>query len=176
MGAAQPHFPNSVWDGLSQNPNRTTIMDDQWPNHQDWDQIVQEVIEVEQYLLDNPPNNEVPLYQGVANTPLVKGQVVYVTPGSEIGLADNNSNLVSGLAITNATAGQTVVYARRGRLTLSDWTAIIGASSLMPGRDYFLASNGSLSLTGPATGYVIKMGQAQTDATFDIHIQSTIKL
>ncbi len=152
MGIAHPNFPTSLWNGLSRNTARESITDDQWPNQQDWDQIVQEVIEVERYLLDNPLTIEDQVYQGLANTNLIQGQLIYVDLDSEIGLADSNNNLISGMALTSANQGETVVYVRRGRVTLADWTPITGSVSLAPGQDYFLTSTGSMSLTAPESG------------------------
>lgn len=40
----QASFPTSVWNGLSDNPERGSLNDDIAPNSQDWDKIVVEVI------------------------------------------------------------------------------------------------------------------------------------
>jgi len=176
MGIAHPNFPETLWDGLSKNTARTVITDDQWPNQQDWDQIVQEVIEVERYLLANPFVGDSLTYQGQAATDIVQGQGIFVDTAGDIGLADSASSFLSGMSVTDAIAGETVVYIRQGRVTLPDWTLITGTTFLAPGQDYFVASNGSLSLTAPASGYVIKIGQAQTASTIDIAIQGPIKL
>lgn len=176
MGIANPKFPDTLWDGLSLNTAREVITDDQPPNSQDWDQIVQEVIEVERYLLLNPLTGDSLTYEGVASVNIAQGQAVFVDAVGEIGLADNSSNLISGMAITNALTGETVTYIRQGRVTLASWTVITGGTFLSPGQDYFVSSNGSLSLTAPTSGYVIKIGQAQTTSTIDISIQGPIKL
>jgi hypothetical protein len=176
MGIAHPNFPDALWDGLSKNTARTVITDDQWPNQQDWDQIVQEVIEVERYLLANPFVGDSLTYEGDAATTIVKGQAIFVDASGDIGLADSSSNLISGMSVTDALSGETVIYIRQGRVTLPDWTLITGNTFLAPGQDYFVASNGSLSLTAPTSGYVIKIGQAQTTGTIDISIQGPIKL
>jgi len=44
-------FPSRAWDGLSDNPSRTSLNDDITPDTRDWDRLVAEVIATEEYVI-----------------------------------------------------------------------------------------------------------------------------
>jgi len=55
---AKPQFPNTIWDGDTDSPWRTSRIDVKAPDSFDWDRVVSEVIAVQEVVLDlytNPP-------------------------------------------------------------------------------------------------------------------------
>lgn len=46
----KPDYPDSVWNGLSANENRLSREENHAPEHEDWDQIVAEVISMQEAL------------------------------------------------------------------------------------------------------------------------------
>jgi len=174
MGVASSKFPDSIWNGLSRNSNRTNITDNVNPNFQDWDQIVSEVIAIEEFLFSIDSGND--LYNQTTNQAIDQGQLVSIASNGNLNLADNTDGDVSGLAVTSGSGGQEIAYIRRGRVVMSDWSQIIGTIQLNPGVNYFLSSSGTFSEIPPETGFIIKIGEAQTDLILDFEIGLSIKL
>lgn len=71
MPSNKSDFPNSVWDGLSQNSARASTNDDIPPDQNDWKALVQEIQTVQQYILDNPPGAGEPAGTGTQQTNVV---------------------------------------------------------------------------------------------------------
>lgn len=46
-----PVFPDGIWDGLSENIDHKTRLNDHGPDHRDWDRIVAEVISMQEHAL-----------------------------------------------------------------------------------------------------------------------------
>lgn len=175
MGYAKPNFPEQVWDGLTKNPDRTQIVNDAWCNHQDWDQLREEVIALEKFILDGGVSGG-RLYESTAASPIQTGNLVTVRADGKIILADNSNGKVDGIAITNATYFELVEYISSGRLLLTDWTPITTMPTLSPGADYYLSYSGMMTAIPPLAGYVVKVGKAQGSYTFDLRIMQSIKL
>lgn len=81
---------------------------------------------------------------------------------------------VAGLLADAAAAGF-VASAAVERLTLADWSAIAGVSSLVPGLPYFLAAGGGLTPEPPASDCVAMVGKALDTATLLIDPQVPIQ-
>lgn len=113
----------------------------------------------------------------------VTGQPVRVTGNNTVGLANadviTTSNAV-GLVLTGATSGNSGEYLTEGSVDLADWTLVIGATSLVPGSDYYLsdAAPGLLSDTAPVTrgSCVVHIGTALSTTKMDIEINVDILL
>lgn len=83
---------------------------------------------------------------------------------------------VAGIAITSVNPGDNAAYLTQGFLGLSDWTAIIGSTSLIPGALYFLGTMEFLTSTAPTTGSIVSVGRALNATTLDINIKNRITL
>lgn len=179
MGIVDPKFPSMIWDGLSANPDRyeRAVVAD--PDARDWDRITAELIAVQNYLAGlptNPDGDLFSLYSNDAAETIVGGQWIIVQSDGELAIATSNDGKVSGLTVTGAVTGEEVVYMRQGRVVALDWTNTTGSSELVPGADYYLTTNGGMSVTAPTSGYVVKLGQAQSITNFDVDIKPSIKL
>lgn len=110
---------------------------------------------------------------GPTPNPIQVGQVLRMNDDGTVNLADNNdyrSSLVIGLAVTTAVAGARVHYIQDGVVILQDWRAVLGVSALEPGRRYFLARNGQLSLASPSVGYAAPVGRALSASQLEVEI------
>ena len=180
MGVLDPRFPDELWDGLSDNPERFDRTVTTTPTAQDWDRIAAEVLAVEDYILGlptTPDGDKFSLYSSVAEEVILGGQWVLIQSNGELAIANNTTaGRVSGLSMTGGNIGNTIVYLRQGRIVSADWTNTIGSTELDPGADYYLTATGGMSVTAPVSGYIVKLGQAQNLTTFDIDINPSIKL
>lgn len=163
---AQPMFPIKVWDGLSERTERTSIEVDQWPNHQDWNQIVAEVRSVEKELLDS---ESLVAYATLTVEEIEEGDIVSVRTDGYLEKASSEFGVVSGISKTSAPLGGFVIFAGSGRLSISSW-------SLIPGELYFLNGTGQMDITPPTTGWVVQLGRAVSNDIFDLNIQQPIRL
>ncbi len=175
MGYAHPNFPERIWDGLTKNPDRTKIVNDAWCNHQDWDQLREEVIALQKFVLSGGAGYG-GLYEGIAASPINVGNLVNVRADGKIVLADNTDGEIAGMALTQASYSQSVEYISSGRVLLTDWTAITSTVKLNPGVDYYLSYSGFMTHIVPTTGYLVKVGKAQGLYTFDLRIVLSVKL
>ena len=167
--SAKPNFPQKVWDGSTPNTDRVDLRSgDAWCNHNDWHQIREEVIALEEYVL-NLPESSGHVYLGTAQESISLGQVIRVRSDGNVEVADNTKNTVAGVAIQSAIFDQPVLYVSSGKVTLATW-------SFTPGVDYFVVADGLLSATAPTSGYLIRVGQAQATTMLDVSIQKSIRL
>jgi hypothetical protein len=114
----------------------------------------------------------------VAALDLIKGSPVTIdrATGKFVAAdADNKlTSFVAGLLIADVVSGF-VGNAAADRLTLADWTPIVGTVTLSPGVNYFLNSGGGLS-TVPGGACIAMVGKALDTVTLLIDIQSPIQL
>jgi hypothetical protein len=85
---------------------------------------------------------------------------------------------VLGIPDTAALTGF-ICSAQIAKVTLSNWTAITGAASLLPGQTYFLGlTAGTLTLAPPTSGgqCIVKVGIAQNSTTLVIEITQPMLL
>ena len=81
-------------------------------------------------------------YTAETDSDVVAGQPVYTKANTHVDLARANSGseyMVSGVAIEAASSGESVEYTSDGKVTLDDWTDIIGSETLTSGLIYYLA-------------------------------------
>ena len=115
---------------------------------------------------------------------LAIGQAVYITAADTVGaaLADDVTTsgvvgLVADASIASATDGSILTD---GTLVSTDWTAVVGATTLTPGSVYFLSDTaaGELTTTVPTApgSCVARVGTAINTTTLEVTISRPIKL
>jgi hypothetical protein len=118
---------------------------------------------------------------------ITRGQPLYVSvaTSNQAGIASCRPTAgptytrtqVVGFAETSVSAGQQVTVRTDGSITLSDWTAVAGATTLQPGLQYYLDPTiGMISTTGTTTtnDVLVVVGRAVTPTTLDIEIGERI--
>ena len=78
---------------------------------------------------------------------------------------------VAGVIISTATPGEMFEVKTDGRLSLEDWTPVIGSASLTPGLTYYLTTGGQMSSTAPTDGFIVTLGRAITAKEFQVEIR-----
>lgn len=116
-----------------------------------------------------------------SNSSLVAGgPVAAETPGVVPAKATDMSRPAVGVAVSSASSGGTVTVRTGGTLTLSDWTAAIGSSTLTPRQVYYVdpAADGRFTATVPvAVGQSLQIvGVGVTTDTLGIQIGQPILL
>lgn len=166
---AKPNFPTKIWDGSTPNTERIDpILTDQWCNHQDWNQIREELIAVQKYVL-NLPDDSGHVYLGIAHEPISEGYAVCVRTDTTIELGDNTQSTVAGIAIQTVSSGEPLLYISGGKITLNSWV-------LNPGTHYYVDSDGSITPAAPVTDFLIPIGYAHTSNTLNVNIQQSIRM
>ena len=112
-----------------------------------------------------------------------QGQVVFVSSSGNVNLANNAAEaaakaigVVEDASIAYATSGSVLTD---GAITVADWTAIAGASTLTAGSVYFLDGVDGMITTTPPTlagSYVVRIGTAISTTTLEVSISRPIKL
>ena len=118
----------------------------------------------------------------IAAETLVIGNPVYVSSSNSVTSANADAGspipyytrcYPVGFANSNASTSNDVEVLTEGSITLADWTAITGNSSLVTGTKYFLdTTSGKMTYIAP-TGdgqVVVMLGRALTSTKFDIEI------
>ena len=74
--------------------------------------------------------------------------------------------------------GNTGTIVTSGQLSSTDWTSVVGSTTLSIGLIYYLsnAAYGQMTTTPPTTGISIELGQAISTTAFQIRISRTIAL
>jgi hypothetical protein len=122
------------------------------------------------------------VYDGEAVETIAAGMPIYTLAGtSNVGLAraDTQAKVrVRGLAVATTGAGFSVSYLGGGRVSLADWSAVIGLANLTPSSVYFLAPAGGLTTIAPTTGghAVTEVGQAEDEHVMQLAIKRPILL
>lgn len=112
------------------------------------------------------------------------GQAVYISAANTVGaaLADDVTTsgvvgLVADASIASAASGNILTD---GTLVSTDWTAVVGATTLTPGSVYFLSDTtaGELTTTVPTApgSFVTRVGTAINTTTLEVSISRPIKL
>ena len=122
-------------------------------------------------------------YAAEADESILVGQPVYIKATGHAALAIADTAIPAGaigFAITAAEPTFTVRYITEGKITLTDWTTIIGSSALTPGKVYYLDATTAGRITAVAplvlSQYVVRVGRAASFQTFDIEVDSSIYL
>jgi len=110
------------------------------------------------------------------------GQVVYISGNDTVDLAKANASatskavgLVADSSIANDSSGNIQM---QGVISNTDWTTVVGSTTLTAGATYYLdnATAGKMTTTAPTSGYVVEIGTALSGTDFNIEIKSPIKL
>ncbi len=109
------------------------------------------------------------------------GQPVYSSAANNVDLASSaaaSSARVIGLVVDASIAAAAAgTIQTNGVFTSSDWTSVIGATTLTSGAVYYLsATAGLLTATAPTTGYITEVAQAISTTELQIDPKSPIKL
>lgn len=115
---------------------------------------------------------------------LTIGQAVYVSAANtvEAALADNvtTSGVVGLVADASIADGANGYILTDGILVSTDWTAVVGATTLTAGSVYFLSDTtaGELTTTVPTApgSFVTRVGTAINTTTLEVTISRPIKL
>lgn len=114
---------------------------------------------------------------------VLAGQVLYMQANSKVKLAKADSTAhtnVCGLAIANALIGGSCTFIQDGKLTMADWTNVVGAATLSVGATYYLdpTNFGKLTTVAPTTvgQYVMSIGLAVASDTLELDIEQGILL
>ena len=112
-----------------------------------------------------------------------QGQVVFVSSSGKVNLANNAAEatakaigVVEDASIASRASGSVLTD---GTITVADWTAIAGASTLTAGSVYFLDGvDGNITTTPPtlAGSYIVRIGTAISTTTLEVSISRPIKL
>jgi hypothetical protein len=185
---ATSQYPLKIWNGLTPNPRRSDRDLQLVPNHNDWDQVVVEVIatqqRVEQLSLTIIQLGRLtPLdIESIAGETLYIGQPVYVNQANarlfRARAAFEVTSRVCGFCKADVTLGSVIGIVSAGRLELSDWSIPLGGTGLLiPGAIYYLDGvSGQISVNPPATGFTIQVGIAVTTTILDIDIKTRLRL
>lgn len=122
------------------------------------------------------------LKNGNSTSALSAGQIVYAS-------GDNTCDLAKADAIGTARpigfvkdnsipTSATGAIQTDGVLSLTDWTAATGSTTLTPGSVYYLSNStaGKITSTPPTSGYVVEVGIALSSTELDIDIKPPIGL
>lgn len=123
------------------------------------------------------------LVSTVLGTTMVQpGMALAMTSSGELRLADPNQYATAvcvGLALTQASAGNSCTYTSDGEVNLADWSAITGQTALTPGARYFLnpTAPGGLTAVCPTTSgvYAAPVGVALSTTLMEVEINLPVK-
>ena len=170
-----PDFPAKQWDGLTGSPKRYHPKQFETPDGYDFAKVSAEVMAIEKYLLEAGPNVST-IQRNASQSIAALKWVRMTTGGNELVPADNSQNAVTGILLHAVEPGQPGVCLSYGLITLNNWTDITGVALLTPGKSYFLAANGSMSLAPPSSGHIIKVGRATSDKDFVVDVTHVVNL
>ena len=170
-----PDFPTKAWEGQTGSPKRYHPLQFEAPDGYDFAKIAAEVMAIERYLLEAGPNVST-IKRNAAEPISALKWVKLTTGGNEIVPANNSENAVAGILLHSVEPGQSGLCLSYGLLALDNWTALTGWANLTPGKSYFLAANGLMSLAPPSTGHIIKLGRATSTSDFVVDVTHVVKL
>ncbi len=154
-----------VWDGQSKSRQVSRYAA---PDADDWKRIIKEIAKTQKVVIENSN-----VYSNIAGETILIGQPLILE--SNIRLAGNNFEVI-GLSIVNCNINENCIYITQGRLSLFDWTNVIGTDKLIPGKSYFLVNIGKLTSVAPNTGAIVQVGCAQNTETLNVKIETPIYL
>lgn len=145
-------------------------------NGDDWDLILKQLLPATKMrragALDTTD-----AYAGTADAEVPSaGFVLAVTAGQHLSLADSDVGSVCGVSLHQTDQHAHCDYVARGYVFADTWLISTGAVRLVPGKTYFLLGKGRLSLTPPSSGYIIPIGQSQSEYLMDVCIGTKVKL
>lgn len=129
-------------------------------------------------------SNQLFIAHNATGVALTIGQAVYISAANavEAALADDvtTSGVVGLVADASIADGANGYILTDGTLVSTDWTAVVGATTLTPGSVYFLSDTaaGELTTTVPTApgSFVARVGTAINTTTLEVTISRPIKL
>lgn len=114
----------------------------------------------------------------------VVGNAVYVKPSNgHVALSQANAQPAAqcaGLAIEAKAPTLAVLFVSQGKVSIADWTAIIGAASLAAGAAYYVdpSTPGLLTATPPSGigEFVVRIGRAMSSTLMDVNVEPPMLL
>jgi hypothetical protein len=123
------------------------------------------------------------LYSSEADGEILAGQLLFLKNTTHVGLAKADSvstMMLAGLSIADCHSTFACKYIRRGKLSLTDWTSVVGIAKLTPGTRYFASPDIAGYLTPIATkiggNVLVEIGEAIDSLTLDVGIGPVILL
>ena len=121
-----------------------------------------------------------PVETGISVQP---GDLVYVHSTGVLFLAQANSApeaLVFGMVAEAGSVGASVGVVTHGRVSLSDWTSVVGSTTLTPGEKYYLdpTTPGNMTTSPPGAGsgqYLAPVGTAVGPQIFHFRTEHAIR-
>ena len=109
------------------------------------------------------------------------GQPVYSSAADTVDLADasavGSAKPIGLVQADSIAASSTGAIQLDGVLNSSDWTAVVGSTTLTSGATYFLdITAGKMTSTAPTSGYITEIGVAISTTELAIDIKAPIKL
>jgi hypothetical protein len=137
------------------------------------------LLEISDVGIPGPPGQD-PTPSVVASVDMAAGTPVTISRVNgqlDPSRSDNKPlSFVKGIITEDILAGFTVVP-KRGAVSLSDWTAICGTSSLLVGQTYFLQPTGGLGTSVPGSpNCIVFIGVAMDATTLLVNPGSPIQL
>ena len=91
--------------------------------------------------------------------------------------ASEASSQTCGFCRGDVAAGNTFSIVPAGRWELADWSVPSGNAALSPGAVYYLSgAAGQITVTPPATGFIVQVGIAVTAGILDVDIKTRVRL
>lgn len=121
MSVKKSNFPTQNWNGLSDNPARTSRESDVDPSFDDYDEIAAELIKTQEYIVDEG----VQFLEGATNTTLKD----HINTVSSAGLISGGTVTDGGSETVNVSAGSGLIRktdSPTGELVHFDWSAVTG--------------------------------------------------
>ena len=125
----------------------------------------------------------VPLTNGESSLAITIGMPVYLTTSASTckmakGDAIGTAHVFGLVKSASISTGNTGTIVTSGQLSSTDWTSVVGSTTLSIGLIYYLsnAAYGQMTTTPPTTGISIELGQAISTTAFQIRISRTIAL
>ena len=133
---------------------------------------------------------EVVTIESASGVTLNAGDAVYIDSAGKLNLASGGATaskypigFVRGQTdgtTSNIAAGSQVEVQTDGIFTISDWTAVLGSSTLSPGTKYYLSSAtaGNITATAPSSSnhFIVPIGRAISTTSMYIEVGEPIKL
>lgn len=109
------------------------------------------------------------------------GMAVFIRPDGDLDLADRRqymNAIVVGVVVSGGAPGQPIAYTADGQVSRLDWSPVAGTALLVPGRRYFLAQDGMISLAAPTERghFVAPVGRALSTMLLEVEAQLPVRL
>ena len=152
-----------IWDGTSKTRTNPNVI--RAPDGWDYARAIAEIQKLQREVYATAFQN-IPSYR-----------FVRLRFDGQVELSDFNiSGNVIGMSLSKTLIGQLTPISFFGVIVLSNWTQTAGTATLTPDADYYLSSEGKMTIVSPTTGFFVKVGKALCSSDFLIRLEPSIKL